>query len=64
MHYNIFKSLERAEWDTLMFFYGIILCVGGLGALGYLAKVSEIFYIDLGTTYANILVGVVSALLE
>ena len=64
MHYNIFKSLERAEWDTLMFFYGIILCVGGLGALGYLAKVSEIFYIDLGTTYANILVGVVSALLD
>lgn len=64
MHYNIFKALERAEWDTLMFFYGIILCVGGLGALGYLAKVSEIFYIDLGTTYANILVGVVSALLD
>ena len=64
MHYNIFKSLERAEWDTLMFFYGIILCVGGLGALGYLAKVSEIFYVDLGTTYANILVGVVSALLD
>ena len=64
MHYNIFKSLERAEWDTLMFFYGIILCVGGLGALGYLAKVSELFYIDLGTTYANILVGVVSALLD
>jgi len=64
MHYNIFKSLERAEWDTLMFFYGIILCVGGLGALGYLAKVSEIFYIDLGTTYANIFVGIFSALLD
>ncbi len=64
MHYNIFKSLERAEWDTLMFFYGIILCVGGLGALGYLAKVSEIFYIDLGTTYANIFVGIASALLD
>lgn len=64
MHYNIFKSLERAEWDTLMFFYGIILCVGGLGALGYLAKVSEIFYIGLGPTYANILVGFVSALLD
>ncbi|MBS1269406.1 MAG: Na(+)/H(+) antiporter NhaD [Gammaproteobacteria bacterium] len=64
MRYNIFKSLERAEWDTLMFFYGIILCVGGLGALGYLATVSEIFYVDLGTTYANILVGLVSALLD
>ena len=34
--FNIFKSLERAEWDTLMFFYGIILCVCGLRTLGYL----------------------------
>ena len=59
-----FKALERAEWDSLIFFYGIIFCVGGLDALGYLAKVSEIFYIDPGTTYANILVGVVSALLD
>ncbi|MBL7004914.1 MAG: sodium:proton antiporter NhaD, partial [Gammaproteobacteria bacterium] len=42
--YNIFQSLERAEWDTLMFFYGIILCVGGLGSLGYLALVSELMY--------------------
>mgnify|MGYP006099595245 CR=1 FL=1 len=24
-HYNIFKSVERAEWGTLMFFYGVIL---------------------------------------
>ena len=64
MHYNIFKSLERAEWDTLMFFYGIILCVGGLGALGYLASISNFFYITLGPTTANILVGVVSALLD
>jgi Na+/H+ antiporter NhaD/arsenite permease-like protein len=63
-HYNIFKSLERAEWDTLMFFYGIILCVGGLGTLGYLALVSELMYVDLGTTNANILVGVLSAIID
>lgn len=63
-HYNIFKSLERAEWDTLMFFYGIILCVGGLGTLGYLSLVSELMYIDLGTTEANILVGVLSAIID
>lgn len=62
--YNIFKSLERAEWDTLMFFYGIILCVGGLGTLGYLSLVSELMYIDLGTTNANILVGVLSAIID
>ncbi|NOR51526.1 MAG: sodium:proton antiporter, partial [Gammaproteobacteria bacterium] len=36
-HFDIFGIIARAEWDTLMFFYGVILCVGGLGALGYLA---------------------------
>ncbi|MES9904505.1 MAG: sodium:proton antiporter NhaD, partial [Sedimenticola sp.] len=63
-HYNIFKSLERAEWDTLMFFYGIILCVGGLGTLGYLSMTSEFMYGDLGATNANILVGVLSAIID
>lgn len=63
-HFNIFKSLERAEWDTLMFFYGIILCVGGLGTLGYLSLVSQLMYIDLGATNANILVGVLSAIID
>jgi Na+/H+ antiporter NhaD/arsenite permease-like protein len=62
--FNIFKSLERAEWDTLMFFYGIILCVGGLGTLGYLAVGSQLMYGNLGTTGANILVGLLSALVD
>jgi NhaD family Na+/H+ antiporter len=63
-HYNIFKSLERAEWDTLMFFYGIIMCVGGLGSLGYLSLASTLMYHDLGATYANILVGMLSAIVD
>ena len=62
--FNIFKSLERAEWDTLMFFYGIILCVGGLGTLGYLAVGSQLMYGDLGPTQANILVGFLSAIVD
>ena len=62
--YNIFKSVERAEWDTLMFFYGVILCVGGLGALGYLAIGSQVMYEGMGPTNANILVGVLSALFD
>lgn len=62
--YDIFKNLQRAEWDTLLFFYGIILCVGGLGQLGYLAMMSEYMYGDLGPTIANILVGVASALVD
>ena len=62
--FNIFKSLERAEWDTLMFFYGIILCVGGLGTMGYLALGSQLMYGDLGPTTANIIVGVLSAIVD
>jgi Na+/H+ antiporter NhaD/arsenite permease-like protein len=62
--FNIFKSLERAEWDTLMFFYGIILCVGGLGTLGYLELASGFMYGDLGATTANIIVGILSALID
>ncbi len=62
--YDIFVNLQRAEWDTLIFFYGIILCVGGLGAFGYLAVVSELMYIDLGPTTANIIVGFASALVD
>ena len=61
--FNIFQQLERAEWDTLMFFYGIILSVGGLGAIGYLALGSELMYGDMGATNANILVGVLSAII-
>ena len=62
--FNIFKALERAEWDTLMFFYGIILCVGGLGTLGYLELGSQFLYGELGATTANILVGVLSAIID
>lgn len=62
--YDIYRNLQRAEWDTLMFFYGIILCVAGLGAFGYLTVASEFFYTDLGPTYANIFVGFASALID
>jgi Na+/H+ antiporter NhaD/arsenite permease-like protein len=62
--YDIHHNLQRAEWDTLIFFYGIILCVGGLGAFGYLGLISEIFYVDLGATTANIAVGFASAIVD
>ena len=62
--YDIYRNLQRAEWDTLMFFYGVMLCVGGLGVFGYLAVVSEFAYGVLGATTTNVLVGVVSAVLD
>jgi Na+/H+ antiporter NhaD/arsenite permease-like protein len=59
-----FQQLERIEWDTLMFFYGVVMCVGGLGTLGYLAVLSRLVYEGLGPTAANVLVGLVSAVVD
>jgi len=62
--FDVFRKIARAEWDTLLFFYGVVLCVGGLGFIGYLAMVSELMYIDWGATNANIAVGVLSAIVD
>ena len=40
--FDIFNKIARAEWDTLLFFYGVVLCVGGLGFIGYLGMASEL----------------------
>ncbi len=61
---NSFKQIERVEWDTLLFFFGIIFAVGGLGVLGYLAMTSQFLYVDLGATTANIAIGVFSAIVD
>ena len=62
--FDVFNKIARAEWDTLLFFYGVVLCVGGLGFIGYLALASEVMYIDWGATQANIAVGVLSAIVD
>ncbi len=64
MAFDVFHRLANAEWDTLLFFYGVVLCVGGLGFLGYLSLISEIIYVDWGATPANVLVGVLSAIVD
>lgn len=62
--FDIFRNIARAEWDTLMFFYGVILCVGGLGFIGYLALTSEVMYGQWGATTANVMVGILSAVVD
>lgn len=62
--FNVFNRIARAEWDTLLFFYGVILCVGGLGFIGYLASLSQIMYDGWGATQANIAVGLLSAVVD
>jgi NhaD family Na+/H+ antiporter len=61
---NSFKQIERVEWDTLLFFFGIIFAVGGLGVLGYLTLANQYLYTQWGATYANIAVGILSAIVD
>ena len=62
--FDSFRAVARAEWDTLLFFFGVIMCVGGLGFIGYLASISRWMYLDLGPTLANSLVGLLSAVVD
>lgn len=62
--FDIYRKVARSEWDTLFFFYGVVLCVGGLGFLGYLTMVSQVIYGDWGATNANIAIGLISAVVD
>ena len=62
--FGIFKQIAQAEWDTLLFFYGVIMCVAGLSKIGYLALLNTTLYDGLGFTVANSLMGIISALID
>ena len=62
--FNIFNMVSKAEWDTLLFFYGVLMCVGGLSAFGYMALTASYMYGDLGASTANVLVGILSAIVD
>lgn len=62
--FDVFSRVQRAEWDTLLFFYGVVMCVGGLGFLGYLAVMSDLLYTQWGATNANVALGVISAVID
>ncbi|MCP5079225.1 MAG: sodium:proton antiporter, partial [Psychromonas sp.] len=62
--FDVFSRVAKAEWDTLLFFYGVVLCVGGLGFIGYLGLVSDVMYNQWDITYANIAVGIISAVVD
>lgn len=62
--FDVFSRVQRAEWDTLLFFYGVVMCVGGLGYMGYLSILSNFLYLDWNATGANIVLGVISAFID
>ena len=62
--FGVFKQIAQSEWDTLLFFYGVIMCVAGLSKIGYLALLNTTLYDGLGFTMANSLMGIISALID
>ncbi len=62
--FDTFISVKRAEWDTLLFFFGVLVSVAGLAQLGYLALVSTISYGWLGPTWTNTCIGILSAFVD
>lgn len=62
--FDTFREIANVEWDTLLFFFGIIMCVGGLGFIGYLDHLSGYLYGELGPTVANVMIGVLSSVID
>lgn len=60
----IFEKIGRLEWDTLFFFYGAMVGIGGLGFIGYLDAVSGWLFGEHSPTVANILIGLSSAFVD
>ena len=59
--FDSLREMRHVEWDTLLFFFGIIFAVAGLGVAGYLALQSNYLYGTLGATTANIAIGILGA---
>ena len=62
--YEFFKQVEQVEFDTLLFFFGVLTAVGALSYVGFLALVGGGFYSFMGDTYANTAVGILSAIVD
>lgn len=66
---NFFHYMTIIEWESLLFFYGIMLCICSLDFIGILKDLSDFLYLDnfiFGNNYtwSNILIGILSALID
>jgi Na+/H+ antiporter NhaD/arsenite permease-like protein len=64
LEYEIFNAIKLVEWDTLLFFFGVMFSVGGLAFIGYLGIASATMYGQWGATTANVLLGAASAIID
>jgi Na+/H+ antiporter NhaD/arsenite permease-like protein len=62
--FDVLEQVANAEWDTLLFFFGVIFSVGGLSYIGYLELVSTTMYGGFGDSITNIVMGFASAIID
>ncbi len=62
--FDVFQKVANLEWDTLLFFYGVMVSVSGLSFIGYLTLTSHYLYGEIDPTIANIMVGIASAFVD
>ncbi len=59
----LLAQMQKVEWNTLLFFIGIISGVAALHHVGWLSYISQLFEV-LSPTYVNVLLGVISGILD
>ena len=62
-HIQMLVQLQKVEWNTLMFFIGIISGVAALNHVGWLTYISQLFEV-VSPTGVNIILGVISGILD
>jgi len=61
--FDVLRFLAAAEWDTLLFFFGVIFSVAGLAFMGYIDAAAKAFY-SFGIGIGNIGLGLVSSVVD
>lgn len=68
----VHNEIKNIDWDTLLFFIGIMLCIGGLAITGVLNATSTFIYQDMIKSItleykyiiANSIIGILSAIID
>lgn len=63
-HFSVIDLITPAEWDTLLFFLGVIISVGGMAYVGYDALASHLLYDGAGAVTTHIAMGLGAALFD
>lgn len=59
----LLSQLQKVEWNTLLFFIGIISGVAALNYVGWLTYISQLFEV-LSPTTVNVALGIISGILD